>query len=78
MRSDARTIVNATVLYWYNTNPKTIMEMLFPDAHPSYIEEKIGLYRLGFTTLWGERDANHQEKFVQAALNKYGEEGARR
>jgi hypothetical protein len=79
MKADeAMPIIQAVVMYWYNTDPMDIMERVYDSREPAYLGEKVSLYKLGFTTFWGQIDFKHQQRFVVAALEKYGDEAERR
>ena len=70
-------VIKAVMLYWYNTNPMDICNAVYPTAAPCYKEEKARGYRAGLTAFYGTLDYEHQERFVDAAIAKYGEEAAR-
>ena len=71
-------LVEALVLYWFNTDPTAIMQTIFPTAVESYIAEKVELYRQGLDHFWGMLDWDHRQRLIQAARNKYDVEAKRR
>jgi hypothetical protein len=66
--SNEVTIVNEVVLYFNNTNPADLVEMLFGEVHGGYDQQWIGYYQAGFQTFWGRLDDGNRQKFVDAAL----------
>ena len=64
-------IVNRVMLYFNNTAPADLVEMLFGEVHGGYDQEWIKRYQAGFQEFWGRLDDDNRQKFVDAALEKY-------
>jgi hypothetical protein len=65
-------IVNKVVMYFSNTNPADLVEMLFGEVYGGYDQEWIARYQQGFQRFWGHLDQDNRQKFIDAALEKYG------
>jgi len=65
-------IVNKVVMYFTNTAPADIVEMLFGEVYGGYDQEWIARYREGFHYFWNHLDKDNRQKFVDAAMEKYG------
>ena len=64
-------IVNRVMLYFNNTSPADLVEMLFGEVHGGYDQEWIKRYQAGFQEFWSRLDDDNRQKFVDAALEKY-------
>jgi hypothetical protein len=70
--TEATQAIQCMVWYHYNTASKHGIEAVYgPDIHESYAVEKELVWRKGLSAFFGELDGDHQERFVQAALDKY-------
>ena len=57
--SNEVSIVNRVMLYFNNTAPADLVEMLFGEVYGGYDQE------------WSRLDDDNRQKFVDAALEKY-------
>jgi hypothetical protein len=64
-------IVNKVMLYFNNTRPADIVEMLFGEVYGGYDQEWIARYQAGFQEFWSRLDDDNRQKFVDAALERY-------
>ena len=71
-------LIRALTLYWFNTDPYTIMRELFPEADEGYLGGRVQMYRLGLVNFWGSIDFKHQNGLIELAMLRYGEQAARR
>ena len=69
--SNEVSIVNRVMLYFNNTAPADLVEMLFGEVYGGYDQEWIKRYQEGFQEFWGRLDDDNRQKFVDAALEKY-------
>jgi|TARA_R110002020_G_scaffold441511_1_gene652393 hypothetical protein len=70
--SNEVTVVNNVVMYFFNTAPADIVEMLFGEVYGGYDKEWIARYQQGFNVFWSRLDEGNRQKFVDAAMEKYG------
>jgi hypothetical protein len=71
-------VIQALVMYWYNTEPEDIMQAVYDNPVGPYLKEKMDMWKLGFIPFWGQIDHKHQLRLVNAACDKYLEEAERR
>ncbi len=74
----AMPVIQALIMYWYNTEPDEIMHAVYDQPTGPYLKEKAGMYNLGLHVFWGQIDYKHQLRLVEAACGKYLEEAKRR
>jgi hypothetical protein len=65
-------------MYWHNTEPKELLSRVYTDPAPSYVDEKMHLWKHGLTHFWGGLDTTHRAKLMAAAWDKYGEQATQR
>lgn len=65
-------IVNNVVMYFNNTSPAALVDMLFGEVYGGYDQQWIRYYEEGFHRFWVSMDEDNKQKFVDAALEKYG------
>jgi len=71
-QSDGVREVDAVIMYFHNTRPADIVEMLFGEVYGGYDQKWINLYRQGFNHFWIALDDGNRSKLMEAALKKYG------
>jgi hypothetical protein len=59
-------------MYFSNTAPADIVEMLFGEVYGGYDQEWIARYRQGLHIFWSRLDDGNRQQFVDAAMKKYG------
>ena len=69
--SNEVSIVNRVMLYFNNTAPADLVEMLFGEVYGGYDQEWIARYQEGFQMFWSYLDDSNKQKFVDAALERY-------
>ena len=74
------TVVRALTLYLYNVSPvEIVIDVYGEDIHPDYATEKIHSFsKRSFASFFGGLDSQHQERLVEAAMKRYGDEAERR
>ena len=70
--------VNALVMYWHNTESEELLNQVYHEPAPAYVEEKEKIWRHGLTAFYGQLDDEHRWRLIEAAWAKYGEETTRR
>ena len=70
--------VGALVIYWHNTEPDELLSRVYTDPAPSYLDEKMEIWKQGLTYFWGQLDNAHRAKLMDAAWAKYGEQATQR
>jgi hypothetical protein len=65
-------IVNKVLMYFNNTRPDEIVEMLFGEVFGGYGEEWAARYQQGFHVFWNRLDEDNKQKIVDAAIERYG------
>jgi hypothetical protein len=64
-------IVNSVIMYFNNTRPDDLIDMLFGrDIHGGYYSQWVGYYRGGFQVFWSRLDDGNRQKFIDAALKR--------
>jgi|3_EtaG_2_1085321.scaffolds.fasta_scaffold40185_2 hypothetical protein len=69
--SNEVSIVNRVMLYFNNTAPAEMIEMLFGEVYGGYDQEWMRRYNDGFQVFWAYLDDSNKQKFVDAALERY-------
>lgn len=68
--------VNATMLFFYNVDPREQIDAMLgpadPPRHPDYIEEWLKRYRAGFCEWWGHMSAGTKLAYTTAAVARFG------
>lgn len=65
---DQLAAVNAVMAMFYNAGEHRVVRWLFPNAHPSYIDEKVALTKRAVYLLWGALDIENQHRLTLLAL----------
>ena len=77
-RYDQMTVIEILFMYWYNTEPKDIVNDVFPTALGVYAKEKRDSYNAGLVPFWAKLDLAHRNRMLKAAFDKYESEGTTR
>ena len=69
-------VIRAMTLYIYNVSPvKIISDVYGENINYRYQDEKMNrLIKASFASFFGELDDEHQQRFVDAAMKRYGKE----
>jgi hypothetical protein len=69
--------VHAVSALLYNTAPIKLAMMMFPDAHPSYLEEWVERFAQGFHVAVSKMDTDNFRRFVDMAVERHGNNALR-
>lgn len=67
----------AAMLATWNLTGEQFAAAVFPGRHPSYLAEKAALWNARPTSALGALDPGNQLRFLEVALERYGEEADR-
>ena len=73
---DPLVVVKALALYLYNVDPYGIVTDVYGDnIHVDYRDEKVNRFQTAsFASFWGDLDSTRQRRFVEAVMQRYGDE----
>jgi hypothetical protein len=65
--SNELNIVNEVLMYWNNTGPLDLVEMLFGEVYGGYERKWVSLYQQGFNHFWVALDDGKRQQLIDAA-----------